>query len=124
MTRALGSIWPRSAPCRAQVGSAWCRLCQDSPNDRMASHHTLRDWSREPNCLRPNTWHTELIDQVTWCSSDTRTRLAQKKALSAPAGDQVTRPPIRPGSVIEVATSQEKASCTLRTARSAIKSGA
>ena len=43
------SIWPRSTPCRAQVGSAWCRLCQDSPIDRIASHQTLPDLSRDLN---------------------------------------------------------------------------
>ena len=31
ITRAEMSTWPRSTPCRAQVGSAWCRLCHDSP---------------------------------------------------------------------------------------------
>ena len=31
------SSWPRSTPCRAQVGSAWCMLCQLSPKLRIAS---------------------------------------------------------------------------------------
>jgi hypothetical protein len=35
------SIWPGCTPWRAQVGSAWCRLCQDSPMDRIASGQTL-----------------------------------------------------------------------------------
>src|SRR5579859_4408884 len=87
MTRALESSWPRSAPCRAQVGSAWCRLCQDSPNEAMASHATLRDLSRTSKSSLPKVWQMELIDQVTWCSSATRTRLAQKNAVSAPAQD-------------------------------------
>ena len=69
MTRALGSSWPFSAPCRAQVGSAWCRLCQDSPKDAMASQATLRDLSRTSNSSLPKVWQIELIDQVTWCSS-------------------------------------------------------
>src|SRR5579862_673195 len=84
MRRALESSWPRSAPCRAQVGSAWCRLCQDSPNDAIAIQETLRDLSRTSNSSLPNVWQIELIAQVTWCSSATRTRVAQKNAVSAP----------------------------------------
>ena len=53
MTRALESIWPFSTPWRAQVGSAWCRLCHDSPMDSRASHHTLPDLSREAKGERP-----------------------------------------------------------------------
>src|SRR5882757_3210351 len=97
MTRALMSIWPLSAPCRAQVGSEWCRLCQDSPNEGMASQATLRDLSRTSKSSLPNVWQTELIDQVTWCSRQMRTRLAQKNAVSAPAMDIDQRPPIRAG---------------------------
>ena len=37
------STWPLSTPCRAHVGSAWCRLCQDSPNDSIASQETFLD---------------------------------------------------------------------------------
>src|SRR5580698_10712217 len=104
MTRALGSSWPFSAPCRAQVGSAWCRLGQDSPNDKMASHATLRDLSRTSNSSLPNVWQIELIDQVTWCSSAIRTRLPQKNAVSAPWKDIDHSPPIKAGSSSEVAT--------------------
>src|ERR1700739_287461 len=88
MTRALWSIWPLSAPCLAQVGSAWCRLCHDSPKDAMASQETFRDRSRTSNSSLPNVWQIELIDQVTWCSSVTRTRLAQKNAVIAACQDQ------------------------------------
>ena len=105
MTRALGSSWPFSAPCRAHVGSAWCRLCQDSPNDAMASHATLRDLSRTSNSSLPKVWQMELIDQVTWCSSAIRTRLAQKKAVSAPCQDSPHSPPISAGSSSEIPTS-------------------
>src|SRR6266700_1473089 len=94
MTRALGSSWPCSAPCRAQVGSAWCRLCQDSPNDAIASHDTFRDLSRTSNSSLPKVWQMELMAQVTWCSSATRTRLPQKKAVTAPCQDIPHRPPI------------------------------
>src|ERR1700751_3372151 len=123
MTRALGSSWPFSAPCRAHVGSAWCRLGQDSPNDAMASHETLRDLSRTSNSSLPNVWQMELIDQVTWCSSATRTRLAQKKAVSAPWMDIPHSPPIRAGSRSETATSAGNKRSTRRIRRSASRSG-
>src|SRR5690606_23749062 len=53
MVRAEMSICPLSTPCRAQVGSAWCRLCQDSPKDGIASHHTLRERSRTAKFSSP-----------------------------------------------------------------------
>ena len=71
MSRAAMSIWPRSAPCRAQVGSEWCRLCQDSPKDRMASQFTFRDLSLTSNSSLPKVWQIELIDHVTWCRNAT-----------------------------------------------------
>ena len=74
ITRAEMSTWPRCTPWRAQVGSAWCRLCHDSPKDRTASGQTLREWSRAANGASPIMWQIELIDHVTWCSSATRTR--------------------------------------------------
>src|SRR5256885_606195 len=49
ITRALVSISPRWTPCRADVGSAWRRLCHDSPIEGMASHQTLTDRSRVLN---------------------------------------------------------------------------
>ena len=43
-------------------------------------------------------WQIELIDQVTWCSSETRTSEPQKNAVAArPASDHVTRPPTTAG---------------------------
>ena len=45
------SIWPRRTPCRAQVGSAWCRLCQVSPKDRIASGQKLAARSRRRTAL-------------------------------------------------------------------------
>jgi hypothetical protein len=53
--------------------------------------------SREANGRLPTTWQTELIDQVTWCSSATRTRPAQKNADQAPAQLPVTSPPMTAG---------------------------
>src|ERR1700738_4626650 len=123
MTRALGSSWPLSAPCRAHVGSAWCRLCQDSPNDAMASHATLRDLSRTSNSSLPHVWQMELIDKVTWCSNAIRTRLPQKKAVSAPAQDMPHRPPMSAGSSRVTATSKGNCLSTPLTRLSASRSG-
>src|SRR2546425_1213347 len=81
------SIWPLSTPCLAQVGSAWCRLCQDSPKDRIASQETFLDLSLTSNSSLPKVWQIELIDQVTWCRKAIRTRLAQKNAVTAPCQD-------------------------------------
>src|ERR1700759_3047535 len=89
MTRADWSIWPLSAPCRAQVGSAWCRLCQDSPKEAMASQETFTERSRDCQSGLPKGWQTELVDKVTWCRMVMRTRLAQKNASMAPCQDQI-----------------------------------
>src|SRR5215469_598201 len=105
ISRAAVSIWPRSAPCRAQVGSEWCRLCQDSPKDRIASQFTFRDLSLTSNSSLPNVWQIELIDQVTWCKKATRTRLPQKNAVSAPCQDKDHSPPISAGASRVAATS-------------------
>src|SRR5262249_47577397 len=123
MTRALGSVWPLRAPCRAQVGSAWWRLCHDSPNDAMASHATFRDLSRATKSSLPKVWQIELIDQVTWCSSATRTRLAQKNAVSAACQDIPHRPPISAGANSDTATQPANQLSTLRIAPSARRSG-
>src|SRR5918994_7531919 len=109
ITRAEMSIWPRSTPCRAIDGSAWCELCQDSPKDRIASGQKFADLSREAKGRSPIAWQIELIDQVTWCSRPTRTRVPQKKAVSAPCQDHVSRPPTAAGSRSETMTSQGKA---------------
>jgi len=45
-----------------------------------------------------------LIDQVTWCSRQIRTRLAQKNAVSAPAMDIDHSPPISAGASSDTAT--------------------
>src|ERR1700761_232848 len=104
MTRADWSIWPLSAPCRAQVGSAWCRLCQDSPKEAIASQETFTDRSRDCQSVLPQVWQIELVDQVTWCSSVTRTTLAQKNISIALCQDQTApvefqKPPITAGAM-------------------------
>src|SRR5580704_16724902 len=91
------SICPLSTPCRAHVGSEWCRLCQDSPKERMASQFTFLDLSLASNSFLPKVWQIELMDQVTWCRNAIRTRVAQKNAVTAPCHDQAHRPPMRAG---------------------------
>src|SRR5690349_8006067 len=99
MIRADGSNCPRRTPWRAQVGSAWWELCQFSPNEMIASGQKFAARS-EPRVAKgrcPYTWQMELIDQVTWCSKATRTRLAQKNAVSAPRHDPVSAYPSAAG---------------------------
>src|SRR3954447_22159783 len=124
ITRAEVSSWPRMTPCRAHVGSAWCRLCHDSPIDGIASHQTLADLSRDTNGRSPSVWQIELIDQVTWCSRLTRTSEPQKNAVSAPCHDQVSSPPATAGAASET-TTQTGNCLEIRTmSRSFIRSGA
>jgi hypothetical protein len=89
MIRADMSSWPRPTPWRAQVGSAWCRLCHDSPIEAMASGQKFVERSRAVKGRLPIMWQIELIDQVTCSSTATRTRPAQKNPVSAPHQDQV-----------------------------------
>jgi len=63
--RAEMSICPGFTPWRAHVGSAWCRLCHDSPMLRMAIGQKFADLSRVVNGRSPIMWHTEFTDQVT-----------------------------------------------------------
>ncbi len=58
----------------------------------MASGQKLALLSRAANGRSPMVWQIELIDQVTWCRTHTRTSEAQKNAESAPAHDQVIEP--------------------------------
>src|SRR5487761_1811226 len=117
------SICPLSTPCRAQVGSAWCRLCQDSPNDAMASQDTFLALSLTSNSSLPNVWQIELIDQVTCCSSAIRTRPAQNSAVSAPRQDIDHRPPASAGSSSDAAAKAMNDAEIRRIARSASRSG-
>src|SRR5262249_57139154 len=121
--RAVRSICPSSAPWRAQVGSEWCRLCQDSPKEGMASQATFRDLSRTSKSSWPKVWQTELMDQVTWCSRQIRTRLAQKNAVRAPASDIDHRPPITAGATSDTAAHSGKALETRRRLVSASRAG-
>src|SRR5580692_7661889 len=117
------SIWPRSTPCRAQVGSAWCRLCQDSPKDRIASQDTFRDLSRTSNSSLPKVWQIELMDQVMWCRNAIRTKGAQKNPVSAPIQDMDHSPPIRAGASRDTATSPGNHREIAATSESASQSG-
>src|SRR5258708_16133579 len=91
--RAAMSIWPLNTPCLAQVGSAWCRLCQDSPKDRTASQATFMDLSRASNSRLPKVWQIAVIDQGTGCRKENRTGLAQEKGVTAPCQDAGHRAP-------------------------------
>ena len=124
MMRAEMSIWPRPTPCRAQVGSAWCRLCHDSPNDTIASGQKLVERSLLVHGRSPIMWQIELTDQVTWCSTPTRTSPAQKNAVAAPHHDQLIRPPRTAGATR--LTTVHTGNCRLIRAvsRSASRSGA
>jgi hypothetical protein len=123
ITRADMSIWPGRTPCRAQVGSAWCRLCQDSPIDRIASGQTLPALSRLANGRSPSMWQIELIDHVTWCRTPTRTSPAQKNAVSAPHHDIVTRPPMSAGASRLTAVKSANSRLMRAMSRSASRSG-
>src|SRR5215475_78833 len=124
IVRAEVSTWPFRTPWRAQVGSEWCRLCQDSPWLRIASHQTLPDLSRLLNGRAPIVWQIELIDQVTWCSSAIRTSEAQKNAVSAPVIDQDHNPPMTAGASSETTTRYRNSRDTLTTSLSLSRSGA
>jgi hypothetical protein len=124
MIRAEVSICPRRTPWRAHVGSLWCRLCHDSPIEGIASHHTLPDLSRDLKGRCPTAWQMELMDQVTWCSSPTRTSEPQKKAVAAPCHDIDHTPPTTSGRASDTATSHGKARETRTMSWSFSRSGA
>src|SRR6202020_3498366 len=121
-------ICPLSAPWRAQVGSAWCRLCQDSPKEAMASQATFTERSRDCQSVLPQVWQIELVAQVTWCSRVMRTTLAQKNASMAACQDQtppeVQNPPISAGARRVNATIAGNQALTAWILRSASRSGA
>ena len=98
-------------------------MCQDSPNEGMASQATFRDLSRTSKSSLPKVWQTELMDHVTWCSRQIRTRLAQKNAVRAPASDIDHSPPIRAGPSSEIATQSGKVLEIRRIGASASRSG-
>src|ERR1700733_7888599 len=95
----------------------------------MASQETFTDRSRDCQSVLPQVWQIELVDQVTWCSSVMRTRLAQKNASMAPCQDQTPpekfqKPPISAGARSEKATIAGNSASTVRILRSASRSGA
>src|SRR5438270_2018314 len=92
--------------------------------DGIASHHTFADLSRERNGRSPSVWQIELIDQVTWCRRLTRTREAQKNAVTAPCQDQVTSPPATAGPSSETSTQTGNRREIRTMSRSFIRSGA
>ena len=95
----------------------------------MASQATFTERSRDTQSVSPQVWQMELVDQVTWCSSVTRTRPAQKNISMAPCQDQTAaevfqKPPITAGASSVNRTITGKRLCTARTFLSAIRSGA
>ena len=93
-----GSGSHRRRPCSAERGNAWWLWCQASPNEASASQETLVDSSSVSKRRRPKKWQTELIDQVTWCRRNTRTRPPHSSAVSAPASVPVMSKPSADGS--------------------------
>ena len=85
MTRAEGSTSQRLRPCSAERGNAWWLWCHASPIEGIASQATLVDLSSISNRRRPKKWQIELIDQVTWCRKNARTRPPQTRPRSAPS---------------------------------------
>src|ERR1700755_3512147 len=128
MTRGGWSMWPLSAPGRGPGGCAGCRWCQDARNEAMASQETFTERSRDCQSVLPQVWQIELVDQVTWCSSVTRTRLAQKNASMARCQEktpaEVQKPPARAGPIRVNATIAGNSLSTRRMFLSASRSGA
>jgi hypothetical protein len=67
--------------------------------DAMASGQKFAERSRALNGRSPIRWQIELTDQVTWCSTATRTRPAQKNA--GPGATAVNHPQRSPGGVAQ-----------------------
>ena len=80
-------------------------LCQLSPSDTIASGHRLVLRSAVPSDRRPNVWHNELTDQVTWWRNAIRTRPAQRRAVSAPTRVPDSAKPIPNGIASEAKAS-------------------
>src|SRR5688500_2793494 len=99
ITSQLKSNCHQASPWRAEVGKAWCELCQPSPRPNNPHSQLFRESSPTSYSLRPKTWQIELIDQVMWCVMKIRTRPPQTRPSSAPSHDQVTRPPISVGTL-------------------------
>ena len=89
MSQALGSTVAGQAPVTGQRRRSWCALWCDSPNEGSASQATLRDSSPLSKGCEPQRWQSELISEVTCCSTRIRTLPAQTAA-------QIRPPPCRP----------------------------
>src|SRR5689334_4302028 len=90
----------------------------------IARGQTFVDLSLVTNGFVPTVWQIELIDQVVWCSTQTRTRLPQKYAVSAPIHDIDHRPPMTAGSRSEAVTSHGNSRLIRAMSLSASRSGA
>src|SRR5262249_34833539 len=62
ITAAEGSIWRRFSPWTAEVGKAWCELCQAAPKVGSGSQARFRDSSVVSKSRLPNMWQSELIE--------------------------------------------------------------
>ncbi len=98
-------------------------LCQLSPKLRIASGQKFALLSRAANGRSPIVWQIELIDQVTWCSRNTRTSDAQKKADSAAPHDRWIAPAIAGGSSSDSSSHTGKSLSTKRMSLSPMRSG-
>jgi hypothetical protein len=68
-------------------------------------------------------WQIELIDQVTWCRNEIRTKLAQKNAANAQYQDIVQSPTIAGGKSRDNATHRKNSRETRVSARSCFAVG-
>src|SRR3954469_23328684 len=91
---------------------------------RIASGQKFVDLSREVNGRLPSVWHSELIDQVTWCERPMRTSPAQKKAVAAPCQLMVISPPSTAGSSTLTAAQTTNSRLVAARAPSLSRSGA
>src|SRR3954470_7608926 len=118
------SICHHFRPWTEDVGKAWWLLCQDSPNDGSASHARLRDSSLVSKSRRPKTWHSELIEYVTWCSTPTRISPPQSSDVRPVTSGPPSRKPIPNGTMKPATTQKTNVLLTHATTGSLSRSGA
>src|SRR3954469_13352313 len=85
-------------PWRALVGKAGWWWCEPPPRLTIAIGKLLVLWSPLRNGRRPQTWHTELMLQVTCCIKKIRTNPPHTAPETNPAHDRVHNPTSAPGS--------------------------
>ena len=124
ITQPPGSASHQRSPCSAERGKAWWLWCHASPNDRGASHATLRDSSVVRNRRRPRTWHRELIANVTWCSRKIRTTPPHSSAVSAASSVPPSSQPSANGTTSPSPTHQKNSRSIVTMVRSRRRSGA